>query len=314
MLLLDEPTNHLDAESVEWLEQFLTRFPGTVVAVTHDRYFLDNAAEWILELDRGRGIPWKGNYSDWLQQKSERLKQEESQEKIAAEGAAEGTRVVAPERQGRPQQGQGAPAAPGRAAVGRLPASQRDQRDLHPAGRAPRRQGDRVQERLQELRRPPADRRPEPHHPAGRHRRHHRPQRRRQVDAVQDDHRPGKPDSGEVNIGHTVKIAYVDQSPRHARRRQERLAGSVRRLATSSPSARSRSSRAPTSAASTSRARTSRSWSARCPAVSAAACTWPRPCCRAATCCCSTNRPTTSTSRPCARWKTRCWSSPAASW
>ncbi|MEO5595794.1 MAG: energy-dependent translational throttle protein EttA, partial [Lysobacteraceae bacterium] len=81
MLLLDEPTNHLDAESVEWLEHFLTRFPGTVVAVTHDRYFLDNAAEWILELDRGRGIPWKGNYSAWLEQKSERLKQEDSQEK-----------------------------------------------------------------------------------------------------------------------------------------------------------------------------------------------------------------------------------------
>jgi sulfate-transporting ATPase len=80
MLLLDEPTNHLDAESVEWLEQFLTRFPGTVVAVTHDRYFLDNAAEWILELDRGHGIPWKGNYSSWLEQKEIRLKQEESGE------------------------------------------------------------------------------------------------------------------------------------------------------------------------------------------------------------------------------------------
>ena len=80
MLLLDEPTNHLDAESVDWLEQFLTRFPGTVVAVTHDRYFLDNAAEWILELDRGHGIPWKGNYSGWLEQKGERLKQEESSE------------------------------------------------------------------------------------------------------------------------------------------------------------------------------------------------------------------------------------------
>ncbi|AXV80475.1 energy-dependent translational throttle protein EttA [Ralstonia solanacearum] len=80
MLLLDEPTNHLDAESVEWLEQFLTRFPGTVVAVTHDRYFLDNAAEWILELDRGHGIPWKGNYSSWLDQKETRLKQEESSE------------------------------------------------------------------------------------------------------------------------------------------------------------------------------------------------------------------------------------------
>jgi sulfate-transporting ATPase len=80
MLLLDEPTNHLDAESVDWLEQFLKKFPGTVVGVTHDRYFLDNAAEWILELDRGHGIPWKGNYSSWLDQKETRLKQEESSE------------------------------------------------------------------------------------------------------------------------------------------------------------------------------------------------------------------------------------------
>jgi ATP-binding cassette ChvD family protein len=81
MLLLDEPTNHLDAESVAWLERFLTEFPGTVVAVTHDRYFLDNAAEWILELDRGYGIPWKGNYSSWLEQKDKRLQHEERSEK-----------------------------------------------------------------------------------------------------------------------------------------------------------------------------------------------------------------------------------------
>jgi ATP-binding cassette ChvD family protein len=81
MLLLDEPTNHLDAESVAWLERFLTEFSGTVVAITHDRYFLDNAAEWILELDRGYGIPWKGNYSSWLEQKEQRLAQEESREK-----------------------------------------------------------------------------------------------------------------------------------------------------------------------------------------------------------------------------------------
>src|SRR5207248_1136905 len=80
LLLLDEPTNHLDAESVEWLEQFLSRFPGTVVAVTHDRYFLDNAAGWILELDRGYGIPWEGNYSSWLEQKEKRLQVEASQE------------------------------------------------------------------------------------------------------------------------------------------------------------------------------------------------------------------------------------------
>jgi ATP-binding cassette ChvD family protein len=80
MLLLDEPTNHLDAESVAWLERFLAEFPGTVVAVTHDRYFLDNVAEWILELDRGHGLPFKGNYSSWLEQKEQRLEQEERQE------------------------------------------------------------------------------------------------------------------------------------------------------------------------------------------------------------------------------------------
>ncbi|MBA2961621.1 MULTISPECIES: energy-dependent translational throttle protein EttA [Ramlibacter] len=84
MLLLDEPTNHLDAESVEWLEQFLARFPGTVVGITHDRYFLDNAAEWILELDRGRGIPWKGNYSTWLEQKEARLEAEQKGEEAHA--------------------------------------------------------------------------------------------------------------------------------------------------------------------------------------------------------------------------------------
>lgn len=88
MLLLDEPTNHLDAESVEWLEQFLHRFPGTVVAVTHDRYFLDNAAEWILELDRGEGIPWKGNYSSWLDQKEKRLEMEKRQQEFRAKAIA----------------------------------------------------------------------------------------------------------------------------------------------------------------------------------------------------------------------------------
>ena len=84
MLLLDEPTNHLDAESVEWLEQYLARFPGTVVAITHDRYFLDNAAEWILELDRGHGIPYKGNYSSWLEQKDARLALEQRTEDARA--------------------------------------------------------------------------------------------------------------------------------------------------------------------------------------------------------------------------------------
>jgi sulfate-transporting ATPase len=101
MLLLDEPTNHLDAESVEWLEVFLQRFPGTVVAITHDRYFLDNAAEWILELDRGSGIPWKGNYSDWLDQKEKRLEQEQKSEDARMKAMKEELKWVRSNAKGR---------------------------------------------------------------------------------------------------------------------------------------------------------------------------------------------------------------------
>jgi sulfate-transporting ATPase len=101
MLLLDEPTNHLDAESVGWLEQFLQKFPGTVIAVTHDRYFLDNAAEWILELDRGYGIPWKGNYSSWLEQKETRLKQEEAAESARQKAIAKELEWVRQNPKGR---------------------------------------------------------------------------------------------------------------------------------------------------------------------------------------------------------------------
>jgi ATP-binding cassette ChvD family protein len=105
MLLLDEPTNHLDAESVDWLEQFLHDYPGTVVAVTHDRYFLDNAAEWILELDRGRGIPWKGNYTEWLEQKSERLAREEAAEKGRQKALARELEWVRSAAKGRQSKG-----------------------------------------------------------------------------------------------------------------------------------------------------------------------------------------------------------------
>jgi sulfate-transporting ATPase len=101
MLLLDEPTNHLDAESVEWLEHFLQRFPGTVVAITHDRYFLDNAAEWILELDRGSGIPWKGNYSDWLDQKERRLEVEQKKEDARIKAMKEELKWVRSNAKGR---------------------------------------------------------------------------------------------------------------------------------------------------------------------------------------------------------------------
>ena len=101
MLLLDEPTNHLDAESVDWLEHFLQRFPGTVVAITHDRYFLDNAAEWILELDRGAGIPWKGNYSDWLDQKEKRLEGEQKKEDARMKAMKEELKWVRSNAKGR---------------------------------------------------------------------------------------------------------------------------------------------------------------------------------------------------------------------
>ena len=101
MLLLDEPTNHLDAESVDWLEQFLKRYSGTVVAITHDRYFLDNAAEWILELDRGQGIPWKGNYSDWLEQKERRLESEQKSEDSRMKAMKEELKWVRSNAKGR---------------------------------------------------------------------------------------------------------------------------------------------------------------------------------------------------------------------
>ncbi len=101
MLLLDEPTNHLDAESVAWLERFLADYPGTVVAITHDRYFLDNVAEWILELDRGHGIPWKGNYSSWLEQKEQRLSREQAQQQARARSIAAELEWVRSNPQGR---------------------------------------------------------------------------------------------------------------------------------------------------------------------------------------------------------------------
>ena len=212
MLLLDEPTNHLDAESVEWLEHFLAKFPGTVVAVTHDRYFLDNAAEWILELDRGRGIPWKGNYSDWLTQKTERLKQEESQEKSRQ-------KALQKELEWSRQNAKGG-RSKGKARLQRL-------EDLQSVEYQKRNEtneifippGERLGDRIIEFKgvsKSFGD--------------------RMLIDDLNITIPPGaivgiigpngagkstlfrmitgqeKPDKGEVNIGHTVKIAYVDQS------------------------------------------------------------------------------------------------------
>ena len=102
MLLLDEPTNHLDAESVAWLEKFLKDFPGTIIAVTHDRYVLDNVAGWILELDRGTGIPWQGNYSNWLEQKTKRLREESNKEDARQRALTEEREWVRKAPTGRP--------------------------------------------------------------------------------------------------------------------------------------------------------------------------------------------------------------------
>ncbi len=185
MLLLDEPTNHLDAESVAWLERFLAEFPGTVVAVTHDRYFLDNVAGWILELDRGHGIPWEGNYSSWLEQKEQRLEVEEKQASARQKAMKAELEWVRSEREGPARQEQGAPGALRGTGRGRFAEAQRDQATVHSAGAAPRRAGDRG-------RRVSASasatrllyRRPQLQPAARRHRRHHRPERRRQDHAV----------------------------------------------------------------------------------------------------------------------------------
>ena len=191
LLLLDEPTNHLDAESVAWLERFLKDYKGTVVAVTHDRYFLDNAAEWILELDRGAGIPWKGNYSSWLEQKQQRLAAGGEVRDQAAEDAAARAGVDSHGAARAPGQGQGAAERVRAAAQRGHGAEDRAGRDLHPAGPAAGRRRRRGARPAQGLRRPAALRRSELHAAARRHRGRDRSERRRQDHAVPDDHRPG---------------------------------------------------------------------------------------------------------------------------
>ena len=180
MLLLDEPTNHLDAESVEWLEQFLQRFPGTVVAVTHDRYFLDNAAEWILELDRGRGIPWKGNYSSWLDQKQERLAQEEASETARQKALKRELEWVRAGTKGRSTKSKSRIARFEELSSYEYQRRNETQEIFIPGRRAARRSGDRVRRRAQSLRRPAVDGRRDVSHSGRRDRRHHRPERRRQ--------------------------------------------------------------------------------------------------------------------------------------
>ena len=216
ILLLDEPTNHLDAESVAWLERYLKEYAGCVILVTHDRYFLDNITEWTLELDRGQGVPYKGNYSSWLEQKAKRLEVEKGQEEAkqrTLKRELEWIRSSPKARQakskaritGLRQAGRGGRPRGGRQGV----------RSRSPPG--PRLGGMvvEVEGLSQGLRRPAADRRPVLQAAARRHRRRHRPQRRRQDDAVQDDHRRGEAGRRHDPARRTVKLGYVDQSRDH---------------------------------------------------------------------------------------------------
>ena len=189
LLLLDEPTNHLDAESVAWLERFLKDYTGTVVAVTHDRYFLDNVAGWILELDRGRGIPWEGNYSSWLEQKSNRLQQEEKAETRKQQTLERELEWIRMSPRARQAKGKARLNAYEELLREESTQEDRDGRNLHRPRPASRRHRRRSARRQEGLRRQPADRQPRLHAAARRHRRRHRPQRRRQDDAVPDDHR-----------------------------------------------------------------------------------------------------------------------------
>ena len=276
LLLLDEPTNHLDAESVAWLERFLKDYPGTVVAVTHDRYFLDNVAGWILELDRGRGIPWEGNYSSWLEQKQKRLAQEEKAETKRQQHARARARVdphVAARAAG---QGQGAPQRLRGAAAARTPRRRsRQRRDLHSARargsatsssrRAACGRATATMLLIDDL---------DFTLPRG------------GIVGVIGPNGAGKttlfrmitgqekPDAGTLRIGETVQVGYVDQSRDALDAEQDRVGGDLRRRR------RDRARQAEGRVArlrargSTSRARRSSARSARCRAASATASTW----------------------------------------
>ena len=274
LLLLDEPTNHLDAESVAWLERFLKDYKGTVVAVTHDRYFLDNVAGWILELDRGRGIPWEGNYSSWLEQKSEPAAAgREGRDAQAADPRARArmdphvAARAAVEGQGPPQRLRGA-------------AARREHEEDRDAPRSTSRPGPRLGDIVVEARGVKkgygdnaADRQPRLHAAARRHRRRDRAERRRQDDAVPDDHR-----GGEARCRHAAdRRDGADRlrrpEPRRARPEQDACSTRSPAAPRRSSSASARCRRAPTCRGSTSRGRRRDARSARCPAASATAST-----------------------------------------
>ena len=230
LLLLDEPTNHLDAESVQWLEGHLASYPGAVLAVTHDRYFLDNVAEWILELDRGQAHPYEGNYSTYLETKKDRLKiegQKDAKRAKMLERELEWVRSNAKARQTK-SKSRLARYEEMAAEADRMRKIDTSEINI-PAGP---RLGDVVLEAHdldQGLRRPHAHARPVVHAAARRHRRRHRPQRRRQDHAVPDDHRPGAARRRRAQGRPDREDLLRRPEPRRHRPEQERLGGRLRR-------------------------------------------------------------------------------------
>ena len=218
-------------KTVAWLEGHLRNYPGAILIVTHDRYFLDNVTGWILELDRGRGIPYEGNYSSWLEQKQKRLAQEGREDEARQRTLAREQEWIAAVAAGAAGEVQGAHQRYEELRRSR-PTRRRPQtaQIVIPVGRAARAERRRVRGPQEGLRRQAADRRPHLQAAARRHRRRHRPERRRQDHAVPHDHR-----AGEARRRHdqasarSVQLGYVDQSPRRARRQEERLGGDLRR-------------------------------------------------------------------------------------
>ena len=312
LLLLDEPTNHLDAESVAWLERFLKDYPGTVVAVTHDRYFLDNVAGWILELDRGSGIPWEGNYSSWLDQKQQRLQLEEKQEskrQRTLQRELEWIRMSPRARQ-----------AKGKARLNAYEdllkedtAQKIEQVEIYiPPGP---RLGDhrcRGAGTAKVVRGPRADGRRGVHASPRRHRRRNRSQRRRQDDAFPDDHRAGAAGRRNAPAGRNRPHRLRRSVTRCAWRRQDRVGRDHRCAATKWSSVSAPSRRAPTSRGSTSRDAISSARSVSLSGGERNRVHLAKLLKGGRTCCFSTSRPTTSTSTRCARSKRRCSRLPAA--
>ncbi len=313
MLLLDEPTNHLDAESVAWLERFLHDFEGTVVAITHDRYFLDNVAGWILELDRGEGIPWEGNYSSWLEQKDQRLAQEASQEAARRKSIEKELEWVRQGAKGRQSKGKARLAR--FEELNNVEYQKRNETNelfIPPGPRL----GDKVLE-VSHLRKSYGDRvlidDLSFSVPKG------------AIVGIIGPNGAGKstlfrmmsgqeqPDSGTITLGETVKLASVDQfrdAMDNSKTVWEEVSGGLDIMKIGNTEMPSRAYVGRFNFKGVDQGKRVGG----CPAVNVVVCTW-RNCCRSAvTSCCSMNQPTTWISKPCARWKTPCWSSRAARW